>query len=99
MPGRFKVNITRSAEADISTIWDFISQDSTENATRFILKLESEINSLKNLPFRCPIIKESPHFGIAYRHLIVDKYRVILKIIEDEVIILRIIHSAKILTL
>jgi toxin ParE1/3/4 len=99
MPGRFKVIITRSAEADIATIWDFISQDSTENATHFILKIEAQINSLKNLPLRCPIIKESSHLGIAYRHFIIDKYRIIFKIIEDEVIILRIIHSAKMLSL
>ena len=97
MPAKFSVEITSSAEADIAKIWDYIAQDSPGNAEAFILALEEQIASLERLPERCPRIPENEILGTAYRHLIHGCYRTIFRIAGSRVIILRVIHSARLL--
>ena len=97
MPAKFSVEITPSAEADIAEIWDYIAQDSPGNADTFLLALEEQIASLERLPERCPRIPENEILGTAYRHLIHGSYRTIFRIAGSRVIILRVIHSARLL--
>lgn len=97
MPARFSVEITPCAEADIAEIWDYIAQDSAGNADTFLLELEEQIASLERLPERCPRIPENEILGTAYRHLIHGSYRTIFRIAGSRVIILRVIHSARLL--
>jgi len=93
----FKVEITQSAECDLEEIWDYISQDNTDNATSFILQLEERIYSLEQSPERCPLIPENQILGTSYRHLIFGQYRTIFRIYDTTVYILRIIHGARLL--
>lgn len=97
MPARFIVEITPSAEADIAEIWDYIAQDSPGNAKAFILALEEQIASLEKFPERCPRIAENEILGTSYRHLIHGPYRTILRIAGSKVIILRVLHGARLL--
>jgi len=93
----FKVEITPSAERDLEEIWDYISQDNTENATYFILQFEERIYSLEQSPERCPLISENQILGTSYRHLIFGQYRAVFRIYGTTVYILRIIHAARLL--
>ncbi len=97
MPARFSVEITPSAEADIAEIWDYIAQDSPANAAAFILALEAQIASLEKYPERCPRIPENEILGTSYRHLIHGSYRTIFRVAGSKVIILRVIHGARLL--
>lgn len=97
MPANFRVEITPSAEADIEEIWDYIAQDSPDNATAFVLALEEQIASLEQFPERCPRIPENEVLGTSYRHLIHGSYRTICRITGSKVIILRVIHGARLL--
>lgn len=97
MPARFRVEITPSAEADIAEIWDYIAQDSPANAKTFILALENQIASLEKFPKRCPRIPENEILGTSYRHLIHGSYRTIFRIAGSRVIILRVVHSSRLL--
>ena len=97
MPAKFIVEITPSAEADIAEIWDYIAQDSPTNAESFVLALEEQIASLERLPERCPRIPENEILGTAYRHLIHGSYRTIFRIAGSRVVILRVIHGARLL--
>ena len=97
MPATFDVEITPSAEADIAEIWDYVAQDSPENATTFVLALEEQIASLEQFPERCPRIPENEILGTAYRHLIHGSYRTIFRITGSRVIVLRVIHGARLL--
>ena len=97
MPARFRVEITPSAEADLAEIWDYIVQDSPANAKTFILALEEQIASLEKFPGRCPSIPENEILGTSYRHLIYGSYRTIFRIAGSRVIILRVIHSSRLL--
>ena len=97
MPAKFVVEITPSAEADIAEIWDYIAQDSPANSEAFVLALEEQIASLEKFPERCPRIPENEILGTSYRHLIHASYRTIFRIAGSRVVILRVIHGARLL--
>ena len=99
MPKKYKVNITRNAQNDLEQIFFYIAEDSINNAKKFILELEKKIYSLEIFPERFALIPENFFFGTSYRHIIHKKYRVIYKIDNDVIYILRVIHGAKILDL
>lgn len=95
MPAIFRVEITPSAEADIAAIWDYIAQESP--ATAFINALATQIASLQQFPERCPRIAENDILGTNYRHLLHGPYRTIFRISRQTVVILRVIHGARLL--
>ena len=97
MPAKYRVEITHAAEADIAEIWDYIAQDSPDNAVAFILALEEQIASLERFPERCPRIAENEILGGASRHLLHGPYRTIFRITGATVVILRVIHGARLL--
>ncbi len=99
MPAKFEVKITAKAEEDIEEIWDFIAEDSQDQASSFVLQLEQQIGKLERFPERCPLISENEFLHTRYRHLIYSKYRTIFRVSKRTVFVLRIIHSARILDL
>ena len=83
---RFHVTIARRAEIDLEEIWDYIAADSVENATRFIVELETRMKRLSYSPRRCLLIPENEILGTRYRHLIIrKKYRVVFRISRNTV--------------
>lgn len=83
---------------DILNIWAYIANDSKEAAHEFVHKLDSNIFSLAVFPERNPFIPESTLLQTElYRHLIYRNYRIIYRIEQKTVIILRVFHGAKLL--
>ena len=82
---------------DVAEIWDYIAQDNPANAEPFIQKLTEQIKTLEAFPEHCPLIAENRILGTFYRHLIYGHYRTIFRITDQKVIILRIIHGARLL--
>ena len=99
MTKKYQVNLTQQAQNDLEHIFYYIADDSINNATNFILQLEKHVYSLEDLPYRNPLIPENEFFGTDYRHLNYKKYRIIYRITENSVFILRVIHGAKILNI
>jgi toxin ParE1/3/4 len=97
MPKKYNVDITAAAEADVNEIWEFIAQDDPDAATAFVLRLEEQIRTLERFPERCQLIRENELLATAYRHLMYGNYRTIFKIIESRVIIMRVLHGARLL--
>ncbi len=91
---RYKVNLTRLAQKDLEEIYYYIAADSSENAAKFVLELEEKVYSLNTFPERQPLIAENKYFGTDYRHLVHKKYRIIYRISDKTVYILRVIHGA-----
>jgi len=94
---KYRVDITASAETDIAEIWDYITQDNPDSAAAFIKRLEEQIGTLEGFPERCPPVPENEFLGTTYRHLLFGNYRTIFKIIGARVVILRVIHGARLL--
>lgn len=99
MPTRFRVEIAQSAEEDLEEIWTYIAQDNPEAASRLVLNLEEKVQTLEQFPQRCPPIPEGEFLGRRYRHLILDRYRVIFRISQKTVFVLRIVHGSRLLDL
>ena len=97
MPRKFRVDITNAAEADVGEIWEYIAQDKPDAATAFVLRLEEQIKTLESFPERAPLVPENELLGTAYRHLLNGNYRTIFKIVGSRVIILRVLHGARLL--
>lgn len=97
MPATFEVHLTPTAEADIAEIWDYIAQDSLDQATAFVLALEDQIASLERHPERCPRVPENEVLGTSYRHLIHGSYRTVFRVAGSRVVILRVVHGARLL--
>jgi plasmid stabilization system protein ParE len=96
---KYKVNISLNAQKDLEHIFFYIAEDSINNAKKFILELEKKIYSLDTFPERFALIPENIFFGTSYRYIVHKKYRVIYKIADNSVQILRVVHGAKLLDL
>jgi toxin ParE1/3/4 len=81
----------------VAEIWEYIAQDKPEAADAFILRLEEQISTLERFPERCPLAPENELLGVGYRHLLYGNYRTIFKIVGSRVIILRVLHGARLL--
>lgn len=97
MPRKFRVDITKAAEADVAEIWEHIAQDKPDAATALILRLEEQIGTPERSPERCLPAPENELLGAAYRYLLYGNYRTIFKIVGSRVIILRVLHGARLL--
>jgi plasmid stabilization system protein ParE len=91
------VILTQLAQKDLEQIYYYIAADSIKNARHFVLELEKKIYSLDTFPERQPLITENKFFATDYRHLIYKKYRIIYRVSEKAVFILRVIHGAMLL--
>ncbi len=94
---KYQIEITKSAEEDLESIWGYISISNPQSALKFIRKIEIEVKRLETNPNRCPFIPENEITGKNYHHLVFGNYRIIFKIETSKVTILRIINSAKLL--
>lgn len=94
---KYSVEITEIAELDIKEIFEFISVDNKTAAIKWVEEIERQIDSLEKFPLRCPLIPEVQELGEKYRHLIYGNYRTIFRIEESKAIIMRVIHSARLL--
>lgn len=95
MDKKYKVHITTSAQTDIQLIYDYIARENPKNAVHFIDELQAKAAALSQFPQRQPAISENSFFGTDYRQLIVKKYRIIYRIAETDVFILRIVHGMR----
>ena len=99
MARRYRVDITRTAERDIDSIYDFIASDDPAAAERWVEEVERQISTLSRAPARCPIIPEAGDLGRQYRHLLYGSYRTILRIDGSCVVVVRVIHGDRLLSL
>lgn len=97
MTKKNNVNLTQSVQNDLEHSYSYIAADSMNNANQFVLELEKQIFSLEIFPERYPFTPENEFFETDYRHLNYKKFRVIYRIAQNIVYILRIIRGSKLL--
>jgi toxin ParE1/3/4 len=96
---KHRVEITKTAESDLREIFDYRAADNEAAAKGLVSEIERQIDSLERYPLRCPVISESTDLGREYRHIIYGQYRTVFRIDGSRVFILRILHSARLLSL
>jgi toxin ParE1/3/4 len=92
MPGAgksYKVFLTAGAERDLESIYDYIVEyDSVANGHHVLNQLLKVSNSLSRFPERGSYPKELIALGMReYRQAVFKPYRVIYRVINDQVII------------
>ena len=97
MPKRYRVEITRSAERDAVSAYEYIERKSPKRAAKWFAEIERQMRALSQLPTRCPIIPEAEEIGAEYRQLIWGNYRTIFRIDGNIVFVVRVIHGAQLL--
>ena len=96
---KYRVEITATAESDILEVFKYISSDSKTEAIKWVEEIERQIESLEKFPLRCSIIPEAQELGKEYRHMLYGNYRTVFKVEGAKVIIMRVIHGARLLNL
>lgn len=99
MPEKYRVEITTIAEKDIEKIWDYLARENLEAANSLILHFEMQIENLEVFPLRCQSIPENELLGTDYRHLLYGNYRIIFRIDNMRIIVMRVLHKARLLEL
>lgn len=94
---KYRVKITKAAEDDIVSVFEHIAQNNQAVAIKWVEEVERQIDSLGKFPQRCPIIPETEELGQEYHQLIYGNYRTIFCIQGLVVIIMRVVHHARLL--
>jgi addiction module RelE/StbE family toxin len=97
MPDTYQIRIAPRALADLESIFDYIAQDSRQNAEGLIQKLLDAIEGLNILPHRFDVPRVGMVRGRQIRSMPVRPYLVRYRIDEGRrtVFILRIRHGAR----
>jgi toxin ParE1/3/4 len=95
MPPTHRILIQPRAMADLAEIHSYISNDSTENAKRFIARLITSVDSLAEFPLRYPVYQGHHQPSEAVRRMPVKNYLVYYRVKNNTVDIITIRHGAR----
>jgi plasmid stabilization system protein ParE len=95
VPIKYDVIILPSVERQIEEITSYIAKENLTAAKAFIVKFESQVESLEGVPLRGALIPENKAWGTAYRELFNGEYRTIFRVSERMVIIVGVVHGAR----
>jgi len=95
-----RVHIPETAEAEVDTAYFWLLRHSPERASRWHEGLLQAIESLSEMPGRCPLARENDYFEPEVRQLLYGRgrntYRILFTLIPDaeegEPPIVRILH-------
>lgn len=95
---KYGIEISSVAEAEADSAFLWISQVTTsQKASRWYEELLRAIESLSEMPKRCPLARENEYFSLEIRQLLYGRgrnsYRILFTIVEaEEVSVVRILH-------
>ncbi|MFB0844116.1 type II toxin-antitoxin system RelE/ParE family toxin [Paenibacillus oleatilyticus] len=97
MPPKSRVRYTPAAVDDLDEIFSYITQDNWQNAEKMLERLSREIGGLADFPHMGSVLSEDDYTLIqrGYRFIVVSPYLVFYRIINNEVIIHRILHGRR----
>ena len=95
----YKVEGSESAEKDLRDIVRYISSqfDAPMTALKMMDIIEAAVNSLEDMPQRCPLVADERLAALGYRKLIVKNYFVFFTVDEQNKVvdIERILHARR----
>ena len=94
MNSKYKIVWTSVAENDLRNIIEYISAENPQNALNILTKIKKKASNLYTLPERGRVVLGLQDQGIfQYRELIVEPWRLIYRIAEQEIFVLSVIDS------
>ncbi len=96
---KYRVVVLSAAQKEITEAYQWLYQQSPEQADDWLSGLDNAIRSLDTFPARCPLAPESNVFNEQLRRLLYGRgrgaYRILFAITDDTVVVLRVRHSAR----
>ncbi|MNV71801.1 Toxin RelE4 [compost metagenome] len=97
MPLKNRLKYAPAAVDDLDEIFSYLSQENATAAEGVLAKLDFQIAGLIDFPNRGAVLSEE-EFSLVqrgYRFIVVNPYLVFYRIIDDTVIIHRILHGRR----
>ena len=90
-----KIVLSEGAYFDIDSMFAYISADNKEAAENLRLRIYEAIKKLSEFPELGSIIQEEDAPGVkrGYRRVSVNPYLIFYRILEDRIVIARVLHS------
>lgn len=99
MADEYRIILQPEAYEGMESAYEYIEQQSPNNAHQWAVGLMDAINTLKTFPARCALAPENEFFRQEMRQLLYGKgrniYRIIFTVQDDAVSILHIRHGAQ----
>ncbi|CAM3476069.1 MULTISPECIES: type II toxin-antitoxin system RelE/ParE family toxin [Brevibacillus] len=97
MTQRNKVVYSPAAIDDMDEIFSFLTQENVSAADHLLQKLDHRISSLVDFPNMGSVLSEDEYSLIqrGYRFIVVHPYLIFYRIMEDTVVIHRILHGRR----
>lgn len=97
MPQKNKIKYTPAAVDDMDEIFSYISQDNVDAAGNMLNKLNNSISDLADFPNKGSVLSDDEYSLIqrGYRFIVVNPYLVFYRIMNDAVVIHRILHGRR----
>jgi len=96
----FKIFFSKLSIIDIESIIEYYGKLNISTAEKYYKEIHSRIKNLLEFPEMGRIVPEFINeFNDKYRELIYENYRIIYKIQNDEIIIVRVIDGRRLLEL
>ena len=96
MPDRYRILISKKVTRDLQSIFDYISNDSEQNAALMVERILGAIEHLKIFPHHNVVEGQHPRLKHPVRSLPIQSYIVFFRVIEEHQIVrvLRVRHGA-----
>jgi toxin ParE1/3/4 len=96
LPGpRYSISFSPRALEEVEAICAYIARSNPLNAERLRQRFEEAIDELAYLPRRHSLAPEGRKYKRELRHILVTSYRVVFEVIEQEVRVHSVRHSAR----
>jgi len=92
---KHKVTILQLAREDIGEIYFYIAVDNPQSALAMTDKITDKIDMLAELPLSGKIVPDNELAKQEYRMLIINNFIVFYKVIDDEVVVYRVLHGMR----
>lgn len=90
---KFKISILQVAREDIGEIFFYIAENNPESALAMTDKIINKIDTLAEFPLAGKIVPVNELAKKEYRMLIIDSYIVFYRVIDDEVVVYKVLHG------
>jgi plasmid stabilization system protein ParE len=92
---KYRVEIGSAAQRDVESIQAYIARDKPFAAEEWVRDVRAKVLSLETLPERSEVLPESRVVGKDIRHLLFGNYRIIYRVRDDVVYVVRIIQASR----
>jgi len=90
-----RVDLLRSAEEDLSEIYEYIAAENLKAADAILARVEKDLDLLVRQPKLGRVPSDEELVRMGYRYLIIAEYLVFYTLEEQTVLVHRIIHGAR----